>query len=210
MTNPPDKVAWRRSPDELRAAFEIQRQALAASCASFDSGNKWEAIRLAATVHTLVHDQGKSYKSILTQMGIRGSLRFLSSGRVPERSELGAFKPLVVLQIHANGTAEYLPKFENYNPRPHINVQFHDWWEDERIFRDSQFVLSRKRLVFELRNKEGGAHLSSVIDDPSYVQFSRTSRTFVGAGSDLKPVFQSDLASMRQIAWELTKTLEHL
>ncbi len=69
-----------RSRAEVENALEVQRNAIMAYSVSYDAGARWEAIRLAVAVFVTVHDGGRREKSILTQLGIRGSLRFLASG----------------------------------------------------------------------------------------------------------------------------------
>src|SRR5258708_10006160 len=72
----PQKWGWTISRKNHRPRAELiellkhHRQALAASCTSYDSGNEWEAARLATTVFTLVHDGG-SIISLLTRPRLR-------------------------------------------------------------------------------------------------------------------------------------------
>jgi hypothetical protein len=73
-------MAWTRPREEVLDALNQQREALIASCKSYDEGNRWEALRLATAVYIIVHDGGRNSKSILTQLGLRGSLRFVGSG----------------------------------------------------------------------------------------------------------------------------------
>jgi hypothetical protein len=71
----------KESKAELVQLLNEHRQALAASCEAYDGGHEWEAARLATTTFTLVHDRG-AIRSLLTQLGLKASLRFVSSGRV--------------------------------------------------------------------------------------------------------------------------------
>ena len=116
---------------------------------------------------------------------------------------------LLKVALYANGTSEYLPYLDN-PPHPIRESQFSDWWEIERIFRDGTFSLTRKKLTFALRNLEGGSHYAELIRDPNYVRFSRTQVTTPVAWHgtrDAVPILGAELASMRQIAWELRETL---
>ncbi len=181
--------------------------ALKASCDAYDGGQKWEAGRIAVSVHALVHDQGKRYKSILTQLGIRGSLRFLSSGRMTDALKTG-FSPLVCIRI-GSGTNGYFPHLDGHPASVPFGienwtrkwVQYHEWWEDEYVSQGERYSVSRKSLVFALRNKEGFGHFGE-IDDPTYAEMLASDTKINDA-----PV-SPEFAIMRQVGWELLTTLE--
>jgi hypothetical protein len=188
---------------------------LAASCENYDKGNEWEASRLATTVFTMVHDGG-SIVSLLTQLKLRGSLRFVSSGRVPKKPEsmfVSATPPLVNIRMGSAGT-KFIPKLDQGSAAL-IDLQFHEWWADEIIFQDDHrpFDLTRRRLVFSLRHQDGGGHIGD-LTDPAYVRLKE------GAGwrgglvrnpaDPAEPIPLAVAASMRQVAWEVTKTLGQL
>jgi hypothetical protein len=197
-----------RLPEEVKMALDVQRNAMAASAKSYDDGNKWEALRLATAVHVIVHDAGGT-KSLLKQLGIKGSLRFFASGPKSNPNNLIRESLLVSVRIFGDGSAEYVPRLDHNHHPPRL-VQFHEWWEEDIIFREGTFFLSRKRLVFVLRSQEGGSHFDPVLKDPNYLRFSREQITtpYVSGGGTSTPVLGAELATMRQVAWELTKTLD--
>lgn len=88
-----------RSQDDLKKALQTQIAALGASCAAYDNGAEWEAARLAVAVYLLVHDGGKKDVSILTQLNLRGSLRYVSSAYEISPHNLLASAPLIHVQI---------------------------------------------------------------------------------------------------------------
>jgi hypothetical protein len=202
-------MAWQRSREELLEAFHVQVRAIESSCDAYDRGEKWEALRLATSICTLVHDNGKNYKSILAQLGVRGSLRFFASNRKTNPNNVMRETLLVSVNIQ-NDTAEYVPNHGlwDYAPR---ELQFHEWWGEDIIFREGQFTLTRKKLVFALRNKEGGAHLDERLNDSNYLRLSRHQFSMphisTSAAPDPQVLLGAELASMRQIAWEVRATL---
>jgi hypothetical protein len=203
-------VTWTRPRDAVEKALEIQCSAIRASSEAYDAGEWWEALRLATAIYIVVHDSGKRTTSILTQLGIRGRLRFVASGfRYSPRNVLRETH-LLSTRVYGDGTAEYRPLLDGA-AWPARSIQFGEWWEKELIFRDGQFSLTRKSLTFSLRNQEGGAHLDPTVTDPNYLRFAKEQLTtpyVVAHGSPPKPILGAELASMRQIAWELLKTLE--
>ena len=129
-------VGAKRPRAELIQLLAEHRQALAASCASYDSGNEWEAARLATTIFTLVHDGG-SITSLLSQLGLRASLRFVSSGRdVSDKYTVLSTTPLVIFETNMGRGARCIPRLD----RPHsgglLNLQFSTWWADEIIYKE--------------------------------------------------------------------------
>lgn len=201
----------KRTREELVQLLAEQRQALSASCEGYDSGKEWEAARLATAVFTLVHDGG-SIRSLLTQLGLRGSLRFISSGRVVDDLAVAAASPpLVMFTLGPNG-AKFVPRLENGPPRRMVELQFTTWWAKEVIYKDYRngVELTRRRLVFALRHQDGGGHVGELTDD-AYVRFKGGGGWFAGSGNGPgAPLVNGVTATMRQVAWEITRTLEQL
>jgi hypothetical protein len=204
-------VAYIKSRSEIVEHFRGQKQALQTSCESFDGGNKWEAARLATTVYSLVHDGGRNSQSILTQLGLRASLRLPSTG-VVHPGNLLRDTPLVMHRIKGDGSADCLPLLDQGAPREEHLVQFPTWWDKETIFRDGdQYQLTRKGLVFSLRNQDGGSHVGAKLTDAAYVRLSKeniSTPSAVFSGRPPKPLLGDEQASMRQVAWELLKSLD--
>jgi hypothetical protein len=197
-----------RTRDEVKQALDVQRQAISASSKSYDDGNRWEALRLASAVYNIVHDHGK-IRSLLTQLGIRGSLKFVASNRARNSNNLMRETLLVAARVYGDGSAEYLPHLDGSHYPPRL-VQLYEWWEKDIILADGKFELTRKRLVFVLRNQEGGGHFSTEMNDHAYLRFSREQLNtpyVLAPGKAPKPLLGAELASMRQVAWELMKTL---
>jgi hypothetical protein len=190
-----------------------QRAALAASCASFDKGNDWEAARLATTIFNLVHDDHRKITSLLTQLGVRASLRFVSSGRdESDKYIMLATPPLVKFEFNMGGKKVCLPRLNESHSSGLLHLQFQTWWGKEIIYKDHPkgLELTRKRLIFALRCQDGGGHIGD-LTDPAYVHFKAGGGWFVGKGDGPpKPMVEALTATMRQVAWEITQTLEQL
>src|SRR5262245_34753110 len=107
-------VENKRARSELIILIEEQRQALAASCQNFDRGNEWEAARLATCVFTLVHDGGP-ITSLLTQLGLRAPLRFVSTGRIKnERGLVASTPPLLQINLSSETGVKFRPRFGGF------------------------------------------------------------------------------------------------
>jgi hypothetical protein len=169
---------------------------LAASCHAYDAGDRWEALRLATIVYTLVLDAGSNH-SILGQLGIKHKMLFMSSAAVSADDVLNKdqypfrnkprYTPLIEYETYKD-LREKDPKFK---PIPHFvpvstywgrrnmypvlrELPFEDWWDSDLIFIDEDAALNRKKLVFTLRNQEGGSHFDGRgAISPSYVKLRR-------------------------------------
>jgi hypothetical protein len=213
-------MKWVRSRDEVLAELREQEAALRSSCKSFDEGQEWEAKRLATAVCNVVRDGNKRNRSILTQLGVRGSLRYVSSCR-PIDQQGGPIKSgMTMFSISGNTAIEDGKPVLKYHPLleksgAEKDLQFPTWWEKEIIIKDVRGGLTRKALTYSLRDQEGGSHFDVELTDATYVRVSReheaTPRVLYfgdvwGKGST--PALGVHLAAMRQIAWELLATLE--
>jgi hypothetical protein len=203
-------MVWRRTRKEIIEALDIQRLAIEVSCKSYDEGNQWEALRLATAVYLVVHDRGANDRSLLTQLDAKSSMMFLASAPpADENNMLRVSLAGIRLNIGADPIAQYVPKL-GLTPETHRRVPFKEWWEDELIFRFREFSLNRRKLVFTLRSQEGGAHFDIVQQNPNYEELARHGRgtpMVLGDENAAMPILKAELASMRQIAWELLESL---
>jgi hypothetical protein len=202
-----------RTRSELIRALENQRRFLETSAAAYDAGDETEAIRMATVAYVLLHDGGRRNKSILTQLGMRGSLRFVASGNGINPKNLFTQLPLVMVGAFSEGPrAEYLPLL-GQGPMAPRNLQFGRWWEEIIYQSQKGRTLTRKSLIMSLRDQEGGGHFDEELSDEAYI--SAADKTTVGLfisinGTDRMPEKGPHLATMRQIAWEIERTLKPL
>jgi hypothetical protein len=197
----------KRPREELEQLLAHQRKALASSCAAYDSGEHWEAERLANAVFTLFHDGG-SIVSLLTQLGLLDSLSLISSGRIDVTPELFFANPtLTRVTASEDGTMIFIPRLGNV-PDAIRPVDFQTWWKKEVIFYNKieNLNLTRQRLVNSMRHQDGGSHVGKLTDS-SYISL-RAGAGWKRVGENGDPAILAATASMRQVAWEVTETLK--
>lgn len=208
----------KRSRSELIELYDFHRRALVASAAAYDAGEKLEALRMATSVSTLVHDGGRNNVSLLTQLGLRAGAWFMATGQPTDPRNLMRQVPLTFTRIRTTPSgpiASIEPKLDDFDVQPRM-IRFTHWWNDEGIFLDGSLRLTRKNLVFNLRSREGGAHVDATQDDPNYLRMAYEAITTprllssLGGKEDNSPILGAELASMRQITFELLKSLEQL
>lgn len=202
-------MARKRTPEELREAFEYQKAALIASCEGFDEGRKWEALRLATAVFVLVHDGRGNSNSILNQLGAKVGMKFLSSIPPLNERNMLATHDLVLIEASTVGGA-YLPTKDSFQQFWRW-LAFSAWWENDPIFSSGsgKGLVSRKSLVFNLRNKQGGAHYDAAVAKSDFSEMSDNAIwRFSSSEHGETALFGLELASMRQVAFELMETFE--
>ena len=178
----------------------------------YDSGKHWAALPLAASLRLLLHDTPNSH-ALLAQLGELNSVEFCDSAyhRNPDNL-IRSHEGLVTMAVIGGKTgAWYLPVLtNNRDRRDYPIVSFRSWW-DLMVLQDwVGHSWTRRSLVLEMANKEGGAH-----DDPTQSEAIRAvelenSMGWVVKDSRGDGTFENRpfLPSIRQIAWEVQFTLE--
>ena len=106
--------------------------------------------------------------------------------------------------------AEYLPLVAAGElPFPPKLVPFADWWNEPVLKDGKSRLLSRRELVANVADTDGGAHVDPELDE-AYMELSRNnSLGWVFQGDDATEPLKGrpELACMRQIAHEVLLTL---
>ena len=212
-----------RSRDDLLVELHEQLAALRSSSAAYDSGTLWEAKRLATVAYVLLHDGGRNSCSLLGQLGLKG--QFLSTVRRLDSPPL----PLAIIKMEMGKGATFAPFLAEHSTEKNF-LSFNKWYE-EIVFENGHLKQKRKNLIFTLRSQAGGAHVDSEIKDEAFQFLSSKSQWVISsngpgtakdaAGNEVPcppelehvfdgldgPVPNGNLATMRQIAWEIDQTL---
>jgi hypothetical protein len=194
-----------QSRDELEAHLREQVAFLESSAAAFDAGFDGEAKRLAVAIRVLVHDTSSS-RSLLTQLGRKNTL-FADTAAPLNSKNLLPEASLVGISMGPAGVRYYAPLGDH--PCGERRVPFERWW-DGPVLRDEQrALLTRRDLVLTAANQAGGAHVDPGLDG-AYARVSRgdTMAFVVGNGHTERLLLGVELASIRQIAYEVLKTLD--
>ena len=183
--------------------------ALQSSSAGYDAGNFWEAARLATIVYTLVNDGRSRTVSILSQLGLRDQLEFLTHTEQNTPGNLIGWAPLCTIEL-AQEYCRYMPMLDRLAVERSKKVKFKTWWS-EPIFENSYGQpLSRMNLVFALRSQDGGSHFDSELPQSPYLNLKNDAQglQFIKYdGSPPVPIRNAHTATMRQIAFELEQSI---
>lgn len=197
-----------RPRGELERELREQIQLLQNACASFDSGLEAIGKHIALSLRVLLHHRGSS-QALLEQLGLRKGYFFDSAGPLNPRNLLTECN-LVMFQIGPDG-ARYLPLVAAGCPpiAPRL-VEFSQWW-NEPVLKDKKGrFLSRRELVGNVADTDGGAHVDPELEE-AYMDLSRNnSLGWVFQSNDITEPLKGrpELACMRQIAHEVLLSLK--
>jgi hypothetical protein len=218
----------KRPTDELCDLLVEQYGLLQSSALSFDRGNEAEALRLATTVRVLVHDTSQSH-SLVGQLGTTDRLWVSDTSFLPFHvGGMDANQALTLIHkvlfpqtaLVTLGPGLYVPHCATYDTRMAPQRPFADWWSASIASDPGNFKVTRKQLVLDLANREGGAHVDRRPPRPWFEALDRTNfegwEQVHGAhpsdpdfGSRPGVAFDGSVAraSMRQVADEVLVTL---
>ena len=118
-------------------------------CAVREDSSLFEdyAERLSTAVFNLVHDGGDLI-SVLTQLGVKDSLKFVSSGGIAVPNGLPppdvAFPALVIFEGGPGGRG-FVPQLGDgprlgKEPPNYPSLPFRDWWENQFIYQEKAMI----------------------------------------------------------------------
>jgi hypothetical protein len=190
---------------QLEAALKEQVRFLRKSCTGYDDGDVSEAKRIALHLRILLHDTGMS-KSVLGHFGKSFSWRLADTSHADVPGNLAPYHGL--LSIKLDGSEGMLvPRFEAQEGKLWPFTPFYSWWNGTIMRDDLGNQFSRKDLVLNVADTDGGAHVDADIDQ-AYAALSEEGSLGwqTGGGELLK---QNPVAPcLRAIAFEVVKTLE--
>lgn len=210
-----------RTDQELQQETWEQRVALQRFGAMYDQGDHWAAKHLATVVSTLVREGKRNTHPLLAQIGVASSMPFLSTARQIAWN----VKPNVPLLVMFSGPhgIRFIPR-KDAPPDPENTrwLSFTEWWKEEPIFgedsgppepssgvtEERERRLTREALVKSIRDQDGGAHVDPVLSDATYELLKHGQvGVEVHRGGRQIPVEGAQLATMRQIAWEMEQSM---
>jgi len=202
-------MAIYKTEAELLEQLKQQIGLLCRSASLYDKGHEDEALKLATSIRVLVYDGSKS-TSLLTHLK-RKTMKFYDSALTYTSHSSPSYFGLLRIRMSTRNGVSYFPPLDDIDhPRSKTKkINFDNWWRGVVIKDKYGKEFTRKDLVLEVANTDGGAHVDNKLKD-GYAGLSRSNvsgfRVFRGGiGSDFSN--RSVFPSIRQITLELLKTL---
>ncbi len=190
-----------------------QRDVLRVLGEAFDAGNRVVGYPLSTTIRVLVHDTASSH-ALLAQTGDLESMAYLDTSLPVNPQNLLSHGGLVILRMIGGIGATWVPRAAVPGPpvpgAEHRDVPFGTWWTTGVIKDHNGVLWSRSRIVREVANKEGGAHV-----DPTQPMDLRAIEEENSMGWSYHDPLVGDqpmshgplMPSIRQIAFELEHSI---
>ena len=197
--------------EELLSHLKSQIEFMKLSASAFDNGFEDEAKRLAVVIRVLVHDTSNSI-SLLTLLN-KKNVEFYDSAVPYEPRNLLPYNGLTMMRLSTDAGASYVAPLDGGAPTRSRTrkLAFSIWWDGVFVIRDRDgHTFTRRDLILDTVNKDGGAHVDPSLD-AAYANLSRfNSLGWKVFRNDVEDDFSNSpvLASIRQIAHEVLKTLQ--
>lgn len=195
---------------DLEKQFEDQFELLNLACKSYDAGNEVVGKHIALSLRVLLHDTERS-QSLLSLVGLK-DISFLDSSGGIRLDNLLPSSTLTLTKMSTNDP-RFVPRcLLPDNPAiPKRGTTFNDWRNQIVIVDTNGHQFSRRELVLNVANTDGGAHVDSTLDE-AYMQLSRQNSLGwqVVSGDMIRAYPGPELACIRQIAFELVESLKKI
>lgn len=195
---------------DFQEQLRMQVEFLRSSCAAFDSGNHREAIRIATCMRVLFHDTKRSI-SLLTHLGAKDIHLMPSHLETPEGCSDDCTVVVFSMGVISlgNGAGSYGPMLEDFVPGSTYVLPFEKWWNEIISSVSPSEHLTRKTLVLGAANKDGGAHVDSVLTK-EYADYSRKPQGKITVGRTELDITDMHLVALRTMGNEVLKSPEFL
>jgi len=192
---------------EFKAHLKEQITFLSRSAAAFDEGFESEAKRMAVVIRIFIHDT-KFSTSLLTHLKKKDIL-FYDTANEYDPYNLAPTIGLVCMQCGPEG-AKYIAPLDDNIRVQNKKVPFEKWWEKIVIADTKGNKLTRKDLILSITNKDGGAHIDKKLDEDYANLIKLNTIGWKYFSGELEGNMQgAELASVRQITYELLKSLKN-
>lgn len=163
----------KRTPEELLFSVKDQIQFLKDFCYVYDNYNYKYGLLIATRLRVLLYSTDKcisGYKHLMSFCDL-DSFPFMDSRGVKELHFANEgkcnFVSSFMCQYEVNHYPNSLPilipmpKLEKVN----CYLNFENWWEDATILQWNDTIFSRKSLVRDISNQDGGAHIDRSLNE---------------------------------------------
>ena len=197
-------MKYSKDQNEMMKHFRDQRSFIQRSINSYDSGFEDEAQRIATIIRILLHDTRNS-TSLLKHLDLKNNINFLTTAGPYVPANMISYEGLMA----TSSTGFYLPHCISTNKVEGMLFKFDDWW-NQIVLDDKVNLFTRKDLILEVTDTDGGAH----VDDKLNEAYANLTKNHTLSGKLLidgksYPLRNSPVyACIRQIAFELSYSID--
>jgi hypothetical protein len=196
-------MKYKKNQGDFMKHLKTQLRFMELSSKSYDEGFEDEAQRLAATIRVLFHDTSSS-TSLLTHLGMKNNIYLISSTSQYVPANLISYLGLLTMKMTVGVGGEYEPNCNSHDDMPNKWLKFNDWW-NEIVIDDKNNVFSRRDLILDVSNKDGGSHVDHTLNDKYSNLTINNSIGWMYSSENTESAFDNNpaYACIRQIAHEI-------
>jgi len=199
-----------QTSERLRDHLKEQVSFLCRSASSFDTGYEDEAKRLAHILRVLLHDTSQSH-SLLEQLGYLKRLMFRDTA-IPgfEPNHHGPVDGLTRLVVNQESAKPTSPLDDLSSAFGNRLRRFQVWWTQPVIRDNNDTIFTRRSLILNVANKDGGSHVDPELDaEYTALTVDNSMGWWTREGNSESAMPAPHLPSVRQIAHEVLSSLAH-
>lgn len=204
------KSSERRAAPEFEQKLAEQLTRLRRHAAAYDAEEPAFALDLAVCIRVLLHSTTHSH-ALLWELRPEDSTRFVDSAwHIDPTNLIPSHNGLVTMGFSGDGPLPWAPRLWSAANVSNPRLRFPIWWKSIVVRDESRCTWTRERVVLDLANKEGGAHVDPSSDSTLRALEQEGSMGWVHVSNGLETPFLSSLLrpSARQIAHEVIETIE--
>ena len=214
-----------RTQKELEQSLRNQLKLLNTYCAQYDAGNTEFIYPMSVALRVLLKDT-RTCHSILGQMGLKETMKFIDSAHHNKGGyccwEIGnnihdasiidgsVYAGLVSKSMRKVGYIYMmtLKPLCHYGKVIELQMKSFDEWYNDEVLDDGTQKMSRKSVIENIAEKEGGCHLdtNSTNEQKTFQKPEALRAVLNGKQIEFQPA--PIYVSLRQIAWEVIESLK--
>lgn len=186
--------------EEIHQHLIEQLEEIRCLCNAYDKGGSIVYKSISIKLRVLFHQTNLS-NSLFNQLHLLDKEMTSTSGKKIEGNLFKYFYGLVHIIVKPEvksifGHGKLIPRKEK------VNLKY--WWEEEVVLTDSNgFDFTRKKIVLDISNKDGGGHVDPKVTSEYYNLKSGETSGVVFNRNGIPYTFNPLIASVRQIAEEV-------
>lgn len=212
-----------KTQEELEKRLQSQLRLLNDYCKQYDAGRTEYIFPMSVALRVLLKDT-RNCNSLLKQLGRKETLQFIDSAHHAKNCfccwEICDLSNATLIDgaVYAGLVAKHLRGEKdrlvteliplcNFSQAPKPQRKSFEDWYNEEVLDDGRLKMTRKNVIENIAEKEGGCHIDSdSTDEQVAFQKPEALRIYLNrmiVDFDPAPVY----VSLRQIAWEVMETL---
>ena len=191
---------------EVCELLKEQLHRLSQQAIIYDTGDYSIAKEMVVKLRVIFHNTNNS-KSLVRQLGFHKK-KYLDTGKKYDATNYATFHGLLQIHLDTN-RAELKPRLNIHEGR-YVNLE--NWWGLKKIIVDkNKKAFTRKEIVLEVANKDGGAHVDPEINI-DYDELSRNNSINweVKKNGELSEINNPVFPSIRQIVYETIESFKEI